>query len=66
MFLRSPELVVCDDLSSALDAATEAELWRRLFERHRDVTCLVVSHSPIALRRADQILVLEDGRVTSA
>jgi ATP-binding cassette subfamily B protein len=63
MFLGDPELLVLDDLSSALDAETEAELWRRLLGRGRDVTCLVVSHSPIALRRADQVLTLQDGRV---
>jgi ABC-type multidrug transport system fused ATPase/permease subunit len=62
MFLGRPELLVFDDLSSALDRATERELWDRLFAR-RDVTCLVVSHSPIALDRADRVLVLEDGRL---
>jgi len=66
MFLREPELLVFDDLSSALDAGTEAELWSRLFGRGRDVTCLVVSHSPIALARADRVLVLEDGRVVES
>jgi ATP-binding cassette, subfamily B, bacterial len=63
MFLRGAELLVFDDLSSALDAETEAELWARLFARTDDVTCLVVSHRPVALRRADQVLVLEDGRL---
>jgi ATP-binding cassette subfamily B protein len=63
MFLRKPELLVFDDLSSALDAGTEAELWSRLFARGRDVTCLVVSHSPVALARADHVLVLEGGSV---
>jgi len=63
MFVRAPELLVFDDLSSALDATTEAELWSRLFARSRDLTCLVVSHSPIALARADRVIVLEDGRL---
>jgi ATP-binding cassette subfamily B protein len=63
MFVRDPELLVFDDLSSALDAATEAELWSRLFARGDGVTGLVVSHSPIALARADRVIVLEDGRV---
>ena len=62
MFVRDAELLVFDDLSSALDAETEAELWSRLFARGRDVTCLVVSHRPAALRRADQIVLLEGGR----
>jgi ATP-binding cassette subfamily B protein len=61
MFLGQADLLVFDDLSSALDAATEAELWARLFARRDDVACLVVSHSPAALARADQVLTLEDG-----
>lgn len=65
MFVRGAELLVFDDLSSALDAETEAELWTRLFARGRDVTCLVVSHRPAALRRADQVLVMDAGRLVA-
>lgn len=65
MFLRRPELLVFDDLSSALDATTEAELWSRLFDPTGDVTALVVSHSPIALARADQVVTVEEGRLIS-
>jgi len=49
---------------SALDTETEAELWLRLFDRGRDVTCIVVSHRPTVLRRADQVRVMDDGRLT--
>jgi ABC-type multidrug transport system fused ATPase/permease subunit len=62
MFATEAELLVFDDLSSALDLHTEAELWTRLFER-REVTCLVVSHRRVALQRADQILLMDGGRV---
>ena len=62
MFVQNSNLLVFDDLSSGLDVDTEHTLWERLFETTR-ATCLVVSHRRPALRRADQIIVLKDGRV---
>ena len=62
MFIRPAELYVFDDLSSALDVETEGVLWDRAFETQHS-TCLVVSHRRPALRRADKIIVLKDGRV---
>jgi len=67
MFVRDPELLVFDDLSSTLDVETEQELWKRLDERRLasrgGLTCLVVSHRRPALRRADWIVVMKDGRI---
>lgn len=68
MFVRglgSPGLLVFDDLSSALDVETEQQLWQRLFAQPGRPTWLVVSHRQAALRQADQILVLQDGRIAA-
>jgi ATP-binding cassette subfamily B protein len=68
MFVRQPALIVVDDLSSALDVNTEQILWDRLFTltaqgNGHQPACLVVSHRRPALRRADQIILLKEGRV---
>jgi ATP-binding cassette subfamily B protein len=62
MLVRDAELLVVDDLSSALDVETERSLWESIFQT-RGATWLVVSHRQAALRRADQIVLLKDGRL---
>ncbi|MBN1641776.1 MAG: ABC transporter ATP-binding protein [Anaerolineae bacterium] len=66
MFVREPELLVLDDISSALDVETEQLLWQRMFDEGARHTCLVVSHRRAVLERADQILVMEQGRLTAS
>ena len=63
MLYRDAELLVFDDLSSALDVSTEATLWERL--ALSQATALVVSHRRAALQRADQIVLLTNGCVTA-
>jgi ATP-binding cassette, subfamily B, bacterial len=54
---QRPELLVLDDLTSALDVETEQELWERLAAA--GFTVLAASNRPIALARADQVIQLE-------
>ncbi|HEY6739557.1 MAG TPA: ABC transporter ATP-binding protein [Actinopolymorphaceae bacterium] len=68
--VRSPDLLVVDDLSSALDVETENLLWDRIAKAAKDgrgpSTLLVVSHRRAALERADQVLVLDRGAVVGS
>lgn len=65
MLVRQPELLVFDDLSSALDIETEKHLWENLFQTSLDSayapTYLVVSHRPALLALANQVIELKAG-----
>jgi ATP-binding cassette subfamily B protein len=63
-FVRKPQLLVVDDLSSALDVGTERLLWDRLLAQS-DVTTLAVSHRREALARADHVIVMRAGEVAA-
>lgn len=63
MFVREPELLVFDDLSSALDVETERLLWERLAATADHTTVIAVSHRRTALQQADWIIVLKDGHI---
>jgi ATP-binding cassette subfamily B protein len=65
MFTRAPQILVLDDVSSALDVETEQLLWERLFASRSDVATLVVSHRRAAMLRADKIIVMEHGRIAA-
>ena len=60
--VRRPELLVVDDLSSALDVETEIRLWER-FRASGSRTALLVSHRRHVLESADRVLTLEGGRL---
>lgn len=62
MLVRGAELLVVDDLSSALDLDTERELWDGLLAQ-AELTVLAVSHRRSVLRRADRVVVLENGHL---
>ena len=61
MLVTHPSLLVVDDLSSALDEATEAELWSRLMSSG-PVTIVASSNRPNVIEMADQVIEVVDGR----
>lgn len=61
--VRKPEILVLDDSASALDYATDAKLRRALREMKEKLTVFIVSQRAASIMHADQIVVLDDGRV---
>lgn len=64
--VRRPQVLVVDDLSSALDVETELRLWERVRAHDPSAATLLVSHRPHVLDRADRVYVLDDGRLVSS
>ena len=61
--VHRPELIVLDDLSSALDVETELQLWRNLAAA--GMTVLAVSHRAVAFDRADRVIRMDAGRAAT-
>ena len=66
VFLRNPSVIVLDEASSKLDPATEALLERAMTELLRGRTAIIIAHRLKTIERADDILILERGRVLEA
>ena len=60
---KDPQVLILDDALSAVDTYTEAEILRRLRGVMRERTSIVVAHRISTVKDADEILVLDDGRV---
>jgi ABC-type multidrug transport system fused ATPase/permease subunit len=63
VFLADPALVVMDEASSRLDPATEQLIERAVDKLLRGRTALIIAHHLGTVQRADEILILEDGRM---
>lgn len=61
--VRKPDILVLDDSASALDFATDAALRKAIREMEQKPTVFIVSQRAASMMHADQILVLEDGKV---
>lgn len=62
-FVRRPEIYILDDSFSALDFKTEARLRIALKKEIREATVFIVAQRVSAVKNADQIIVLHDGRI---
>jgi ATP-binding cassette subfamily B multidrug efflux pump len=60
---RDPNLLILDDVFSAVDTQTEARILEQLLPVLRGRTSILISHRISTLRHADRILVIEDGRI---
>ncbi len=63
LFLRSPEVLLLDEVTSALDARKEEEVLNNLFGRYKDKTIVLVAHRFSNILRCDRVFVFRDGRV---
>jgi ATP-binding cassette, subfamily B, multidrug efflux pump len=64
--VKRPELYIFDDSFSALDLATDARLRRALRANEREATFVIVAQRVSTIIDADQILVVEDGRIVAS
>jgi ATP-binding cassette subfamily B protein len=62
--IKKPEILLFDDCLSAVDTETEEKILKNLVRLTKDKTTIIVSHRVSSAKNADQIIVLEDGKVS--
>src|SRR6185503_12781992 len=63
-FLKDAPILLMDEPTSALDVESEAQVVASLFELMRGRTTLMVAHRLSTIQRVDQVLVIQEGRLT--
>lgn len=63
LLARQPKIMVFDEATSALDLITEKKIQRCLLEASKDVTTLIIAHRLSTIKHADNILVLDNGKL---
>ena len=61
--LKKPKVLILDDSTSAVDTATEARIREQLERKLPDMTKIIIAQRISSVRHADQILVLDDGKI---
>ena len=62
--LKKPKILILDDSTSAVDTATEAKIRRAFTNELKDSTKIIIAQRISSVRDADQIIVLDEGRIT--
>jgi ATP-binding cassette, subfamily B, bacterial len=62
-FYRNAHMIILDEPTSAIDAKAEYEIFNNIFDAHDENTALIVSHRFSTVRKADRIIVIENGTV---
>ena len=63
--LKKPKILILDDSTSAVDTATEAKIRERMGKALPDMTKIIIGQRISSVRHADQIIILDDGRVSA-
>lgn len=63
--LKKPQILILDDSTSAVDTATEAKIRERMGAALPDMTKIIIGQRISSVRHADQIIILDDGRVSA-
>lgn len=63
VFLRNPSLIILDEASSRLDPITEQLVEKAIDKLLENRTCIIIAHRISTVKRADNILILEDGKI---
>ena len=64
--LKSPEILIFDDSTSALDLKTEADLYNELKRKCPDTTKIIIAQRIASVRQADKILVMNNGEIVDS
>ncbi len=63
--LADPDILILDDVTSALDAQTEKQIVTNLYRRLADKTVIIISQKINTVRMADRIIILDEGRIVA-
>lgn len=62
-FYRDANMIILDEPTSAIDARAEYDIFNNIFKHYKNKTAVIVSHRFSTVRRADRIIVIDDGKI---